>query len=107
MMIGNAFPLPPLPAGEPYEGSYSSEDMRLYALDARRPILASAIKDIDELRAQIAKHESSTRRLLKIIAVVNEQAEDHGLWFNAVYTTEAYLQQALRRLHAVIERGGS
>ncbi len=36
--------------------------------------------------------------------IVNEQAEDDALWFDANYATEAYLQQALRRLHAAVER---
>ncbi len=36
-------------------------------------------------------------------ALVAEQAEDEGLWFDAQYITEAYLQQELRRLHALIE----
>ena len=36
-------------------------------------------------------------------AVVDEQAEDEGLWFTAQTATEAYLQAALRRLHAVFE----
>ena len=35
--------------------------------------------------------------------VVSEQAEDEGLWFVAVTASEAYLQQALRRLHAAVE----
>lgn len=35
--------------------------------------------------------------------LVNEQAEDEGLWFIAATVSEAYLQQALRRLHDVIE----
>lgn len=35
--------------------------------------------------------------------VVSEQAEDDGLWFEAQYALEAYLQNALRRLHAIIE----
>lgn len=39
----------------------------------------------------------------KIIEVVEEQANDEGLWFVAVTAPEAYLQQELRRLHAVIE----
>lgn len=39
----------------------------------------------------------------KIQDIVNEQAEDEGLWFQAKYTTEAYLQQELRRLHVAIE----
>ena len=36
-------------------------------------------------------------------ALVDEQAEDDGLWFHAETAAEAYVQQALRRLHAVIE----
>jgi hypothetical protein len=36
-------------------------------------------------------------------ALVNEQAEDEGLWFIAQTAPEAYLQQELRRLHAVVE----
>jgi hypothetical protein len=35
--------------------------------------------------------------------VVAEQAEDAGLWFVATSATEAYLQRALRRLHAAVE----
>ena len=35
--------------------------------------------------------------------VVNRQAEDEGLWFVAETAAEAYLQQELRKLHAVIE----
>lgn len=35
--------------------------------------------------------------------VVDEQSEDEGLWFVATTAPEAYLQQELRRLHAVIE----
>lgn len=38
-----------------------------------------------------------------IKAVVDEQAKDDGLWFFAETCAEAYLQQELRRLHAVIE----
>lgn len=36
--------------------------------------------------------------------IVNEQADDDGLWCEAATATEAYLQQALRRLHAAVER---
>jgi hypothetical protein len=38
-----------------------------------------------------------------IQAVVNEQAEDAGLWFQARTAPEGYLQAALRRLHRAIE----
>jgi hypothetical protein len=36
-------------------------------------------------------------------ALLAEQAADEGLWFIAQTAPEAYLQQELRRLHAVIE----
>ena len=39
-------------------------------------------------------------------SVVAEQVEDEGLWFVAQTAPEAYLQDALRRLHAVIEGAG-
>lgn len=35
--------------------------------------------------------------------IVDEQAEDEGLWFIAQTAPEAYLQQELRRLHTYIE----
>ena len=38
-----------------------------------------------------------------IQTVVDEQAEDEGLWFMAMTVSEVYLQQELRRLHAAIE----
>ena len=38
-----------------------------------------------------------------IRALVEEQAKDEGLWFHAETCAEAYVQQALRDLHAVIE----
>ena len=38
-----------------------------------------------------------------IRGVVEEQAKDDGIWFIAETCAEAYLQQELRRLHAVIE----
>ena len=45
-----------------------------------------------------------TEHVRELLALVNKQAEDEGLWFAASYTTEAYLQSALRELHAAIER---
>lgn len=42
-------------------------------------------------------------KINRIKAIVTEQAKDEGLWFNAKFATEAYLQKELRRLHQVIE----
>lgn len=36
-------------------------------------------------------------------AVVNEQAEEEGLWLHTERIEEAFLQQELRRLHAAVE----
>ena len=40
---------------------------------------------------------------LTAYALVQQQAEDEGLWFIAATAPEAYLQQALRELHAAVE----
>ncbi len=44
-------------------------------------------------------------KLELIKAMVNEQAEDEGLWFDAETAPEAYLQHELRKLHRLIETG--
>ena len=36
--------------------------------------------------------------------LVQQQAEDEGLWFRAEYASEDYLQRALRELHDSVER---
>lgn len=41
--------------------------------------------------------------LKDIRSLVDRQAEDEGLWFEAESVAEAYLQQELRRLHAAVE----
>lgn len=44
-------------------------------------------------------------KVIKILMkVVDEQADDEGLWFIAHFASEAYLQQALRKLHHEIEK---
>ncbi len=40
-----------------------------------------------------------------LIKLVEEQAEDEGIWFIAETAPEAYLQHQLRRLHHLIETG--
>lgn len=39
----------------------------------------------------------------KLQELVDKQANDDGLWFDAETITEAYLQQELRKLHKAIE----
>ena len=38
-----------------------------------------------------------------IMKLVAKQAEDWGLWGQAQYASEAYIQEQLRELHRVIE----
>ena len=56
-----------------------------------------------ELGVQDATIKKLRQQLAAIKAIVDEQAEDEGLWFRARRAPEAYLQQALRRLHETIE----
>lgn len=41
-----------------------------------------------------------------ILKMVDAQAEDEGLWCKVTRASEAYLQQELRKLHAVVEQQG-
>ena len=52
------------------------------------------------LGEELAQKEAYIEVLKK---VANEQAENAGLWFRARTAPEEYLQNALRRLHALIE----
>jgi len=54
----------------------------------------------DELRSQL---DAKEKELQKHKEIVDEQANDEGLWFVAQTAPEAYLQSKLRELHAVIE----
>lgn len=42
--------------------------------------------------------------LKEIKRLINEQAEDEGLWFKATTAPEAYLQRCLRELHFACEK---
>ena len=48
--------------------------------------------------------QAGNAALRKLVA---EQAEDEGLWFIAQTAPEAYLQQALRKIHVAIEGDGA
>jgi len=45
-----------------------------------------------------------TKAVLAVQQLVDLQAEDDGLWFIAATAPESYLQAALRKLHAEVER---
>jgi hypothetical protein len=56
-----------------------------------------------ETRPVDAALAAEKARVARLRALVDEQAEDEGLWFIARTAPEGYLQQELRRLHAAIE----
>lgn len=43
------------------------------------------------------------RWLARLMAIVERQAEDDGIFFRAESAVESYLQQAIRELHRAIE----
>ncbi len=49
---------------------------------------------------------TTENKLKEIRELVNRQAEDPGLWFDAQTAPEAYLQRELRKLHNLIEFEG-
>lgn len=51
----------------------------------------------------VEQRDALRSRLAEARCVCDEQATDAGLWFVAEMVTEAYLQAALRRLHAAVE----
>ena len=57
----------------------------------------------DQREAAANLIEGALRPLEQARMLCARQAEDHGLWFRAATAPEAYLQQALRALHKVVE----
>jgi len=56
---------------------------------------------------EMAAHAAGMKKQRDCIqAIVDQQAEDEGLWFMAQTAPEAYLQEQLRLLHRVIEGQG-
>lgn len=49
------------------------------------------------------KNIKTRMMILGLRSIVEEQAEDEGLWFDAKLISEAYLQQELRKLHTACE----
>jgi len=54
-------------------------------------------------KIEAESHADADAQIARLRAIVDEQAEDAGLWFDARTAPEGYLQQELRRLHAAIE----
>ena len=42
--------------------------------------------------------------LRRLKRLASRQADDNGLWFEAKYASEAYVQRELRILHAAVEK---
>lgn len=59
--------------------------------------IKNLISHYEEAITQLQAKES------ELIKLASKQAEDSGLWFDAVHITESYLQEALRKLHRLIE----
>lgn len=57
-------------------------------------------KEHDE---NIEKFNQLKNAVQKLQKLVDEQAEDDGIWFIAESAPEAYLQQELRKIHKLIE----
>ena len=57
--------------------------------------------------AALEREHENAERLRSARKIVDQQAEDEGLWFVAEFSTEAYLQTALRELHEAVETGAA
>jgi hypothetical protein len=57
----------------------------------------------DKIQAAIQQLNNLREGLREIRALVDEQAEDERIWFLVETAPEGYLQQQLRKLHALIE----
>jgi len=94
-------PLPKLQAAE----------VRIAQLEAQ---LAKALEEVNRYRNGFqgscyacepvaVKNQRLEAQLAEVRQLVDSQSDDPGLWFMAGTAPEAYLQQELRRLHAVVE----
>jgi chromosome segregation ATPase len=70
---------------------------RIEALDQRHITDMAYMSAADETIAELRAHIEAVKREAAV------QAENEALWFAARTAPEAYLQRALRRLHAIIE----
>ena len=71
-------------------------------------LIVAAVNELAGLLDSAARCEQLEAALASIRTIVDEQAEDKGLWaiplpLGTQPIMEAYLQQELRRLHAVVE----
>ena len=59
-----------------------------------------AASRVERLSAESAEKDAT---LADILRFIDAQAEDEGLWCEAQYASEAYIQRGLRGCHAYIE----
>lgn len=71
--------------------------------DEGKAFQAKSQRDQDIAKNALERENGWRARLGAVQEYVSAQAEDEGLWFEAQTAAEAYLQQELRKLHAVIE----
>ena len=79
------------------ETQYRDGDWNVHIIaEVMRALLDDNIK-LSEDREALVRY---VRRLKEL---VDKQAQEDGLWFDADYATEEYLQEALRYLHKRVE----
>lgn len=54
-------------------------------------------------RDEEARATTAEAALREVKALVDQQAEDDGLWFHAETAAEAFVQRELRKLHAAVD----
>ena len=67
------------------------------------PCLFCALPAADAMKLAEQENADLEAAIVRVRGLVDTQAEDSGLWFRAETAPEAYLQQELRRLHALVE----
>jgi len=73
--------------------------------------MSDVVEQLRELviRGSTLNHAAANRidkleaKLKAIRDVVDEQADEEGIWFDAMTAPEAYVQRELRRLHWVVK----
>lgn len=66
----------------------------------RSECVKELLEKLDEVRKEL---ETTQCQLSKIRALVDDQADDEGLWYIPDRASEAYIQQEFRKLHALVE----
>jgi len=104
----------------PHKSECACEFCQIFRLGEQKRKLEARVTELEETchaltyggrgdpAAEVYYAEEKARnlkaRVQEMEAMVADQADDEGLWFVALTAPEAYLQQALRKLHRAIER---